>query len=191
METISRKEAFDCALALSASIINTVNEEKEKLYDYALILKKGSLSPIICLKPGELFNWNNNEYGEKAYAFIPMIGHQYLKCAILKHCGINNEYYGRTVSFEKFNVYQHPCSWIKETLAKKYLRLSFWRGILLENSLEYDSSFFSKAHSTWICAQVDEIMIYFPYYTKAERLKIFNYLPGDFYTDMTQQFWED
>ena len=65
MENISRKEAFDCAIALSASIINILHEEKEKLYDYALILQEGSLSPIICLKPGEFFNWNNNEYGEK------------------------------------------------------------------------------------------------------------------------------
>lgn len=190
MENISRKEAFDCAIALSASIANILNEEKEKLYDYALILRKGSLSPIICLKAGEFFNWNNNEYGEKTYAFIP-IGHQYIECAILNHCGTNNEYYGRTVSFEKFDANQHPCSWIKETLTKKYIKLSYWGGVLWENNLEYDSAFFSKTHLTWIRAKVDDITIYFPYYTKTERQKIFNNLPSDFYTSMTQQHWED
>ena len=34
MEKISRKEAFDCTLALYASIINALNGEEEKLYDY-------------------------------------------------------------------------------------------------------------------------------------------------------------
>ena len=42
MEKISRKEAFECTLALYASIIKTLNKEEEKLYDYALILLKNS-----------------------------------------------------------------------------------------------------------------------------------------------------
>lgn len=63
--------------------------------------------------------------------------------------------------------------------------------MLWENNLEYDSAFFSKIHLTWIRAKVDDITIYFPYYTKTERQKIFNNLPSDFYTSMTQQYWED
>ena len=190
MEKISRKEAFDCALALSASIINTINEEKEKLYDYALVLRKGSLSPIICLQPGEFFDWNENGYGEKSYAFIP-IGHSYVSESILRKCGTNHEFYGHTVSLEKFNASQHPCSWIKEVLTKKYLKLYYSGGLLWENKLEYDSSFFSKIHSTWIRIQDDDIIIYFPYYTESERQKRFNKLPSHFYPKMTQEFWED
>ena len=64
MEKISRKDAFDCTLALYASIINAINEEKDKLYDYALTLLKNSSSPIICLKPGKNFEWNKIENGE-------------------------------------------------------------------------------------------------------------------------------
>ena len=44
MEKISRKEAFDCTLALYATIINTLNKEEDKLYDYALALLENSTS---------------------------------------------------------------------------------------------------------------------------------------------------
>ena len=56
--------------------------------------------------------------------------------------------------------------------------------------LKYDSSLISKTHSTWVCAKVDDVTMYFPYYTQAEREKAFNKL-GDFYTKMTQQYWGD
>ena len=92
MEKISRKEAFDCTLALYASIINALNEEKEKLYDYALILLKHSSSPVICLKPGKNFEWNQIEHGENTYAFIPIL-HNYIAETTLKHCGTDSEYY--------------------------------------------------------------------------------------------------
>lgn len=189
MEKISRKEAFDCTLALYASIINAINEEKDKLYDYALILLKNSSSPIICLKPGKNFEWNQIEHGEKTYAFIPIL-HNYIAGTILRHCGADSEYYNRTCSFEKFNAYKHPCPWIKEVLTKKYLQLIYWGGTLTDNKLEYDSSFLSKTHSTWVCAKVDDVTVYFPYYTQSERQKAFNKL-GDFHTKMTKQYWED
>ena len=190
MEKISRKEAFDCTLALYATIINAVNEEKEKLYDYALILQKNSLSPIICLKPGKYFEWNGSDSSsEKTYAFIPIF-HKYITEAVLKHCGTDSEYYDCIVSFEKFDAYNHPCPWIKETLTKKYLELFYWRGTLMDNKLEYDSSLLSKTHSTWVCAKVDDVTIYFPYYTQKEREKAFNKL-GDFHIKMTQQYWEE
>lgn len=38
MERITRKEAFECALAQIISIAQVVNHGKEKLYDYALVL---------------------------------------------------------------------------------------------------------------------------------------------------------
>lgn len=60
----------------------------------------------------------------------------------------------------------------------------------MDNKLEYDSSFLSKTHSTWVCAKVDDVTIYFPYYTQEERQKIFNKLDG-FYAKMTQQYWEE
>ena len=189
MEKISRKEAFDCTLALYASIINAINEEKDKLYDYALILQSNSSSSIICLKPGKNFEWNQSEYGEYTYAFIPVL-HNYIAASILKHCGTDSDYYKITCSFEKFKAYEHPCSWIKEVLTKKYLQLSYWGGTLMDNKLEYDSSFLSKTHSTWVCAKVDGVTVYFPYYTQSERQKAFNKL-GDFYTKMTKQYWED
>lgn len=189
MEKISRKEAFDCTLALYASIINAFNEEKEKLYDYALILLKHSSSPVICLKPGKNFEWNQIEHGENTYAFIPIL-HNYIGETTLKHCGTDSEYYDIPCSFEKFNAYEHPCSWIKEVLTKKYLQLTYWGGTLMDNKLEYDSSFLSKTYSTWVCAKVDDVTMYFPYYTQAEREKAFNKL-GNFYTKMTQQYWED
>lgn len=189
MEKITRKEVFDCALALYASIINTINEESETLYDYALILQKNSTSEIACLKPGEDFSWNKIPYGEKTYAFIPIFVN-YIAKSTLAHCGGNdNEYYGCSVSFEKFNAYQHPCPWIKEILAKQYLKLTYWGGTLMSNRLEYDLSFLSKKHSTWICAKVDDLTMYIPYYSQAERDKAFSKLPG-YYAKMTQQFWE-
>lgn len=58
METTSRREVFDCALALSVSVINVLNEGKDKSYDYAFMLLKGSSSPIVCLKPGDYPSWN-------------------------------------------------------------------------------------------------------------------------------------
>lgn len=191
MEKISRKETFDCALALYASIINALNEEKEKLYDYALILQKGSLSPVLSLRPGAGFDWNGNGYGEKTFAFIPILN-EYIAKSILKHCGGNdNEYYGCNVAFEKFSAYNHPCPWIKDVLAKKYLKLSYIGSTLWANDLEYDSSILSKTHTTWICAKVDDIIVFIPYYTETERSQIFRKIKGDFYSDMTQKYWED
>lgn len=189
MEKISRKEAFDCTLALYASIINTLNEEEEKLYDYALILLKTSTSPIISLKPGKNFEWNKIENGENTFAFIPIL-HNHIAETTLKHCGVDSEYYEIPCSFEKFKAHEHPCSWIKETLIKKYLQLSYLGSTLMDNKLEYDSSFLSKTHSTWVCAKIDDVTMYFPYYTQVERQKAFNKL-GDFYTKMTQQYWEE
>ncbi len=192
METMTRKETFDCALALYASIINTLNEQKDKLYDYALILQKHSLSPVIALRPGEPFHWSgNNGYGEKSYAFIPILN-GYIAESILKHCGgKDNAYYGCSVSFEKFNAYNHPCAWIKDVLAKKYLQLSYIGDTLWTNDLAVDTSLFSKVHPIWICAKVDDITVFIPYYTSSERTKIFNKIKGNFYADMTQKFWED
>jgi len=109
MEKISRKEAFDCTLALYASIINAINEEKDKLYDYALTLLKNSSSPIICLKPGKNFEWNKIENGEYSYAYIPIL-HNYVAETTLRHCGVDSEYYDIPCSFEKFNAYEHPYS---------------------------------------------------------------------------------
>ena len=63
--------------------------------------------------------------------------------------------------------------------------------MLLDNTLVYDSSFISKTHSTWICAKVDGGILYFPYYTPSERQRAFCKLPSDFYTKMTQEYWED
>lgn len=189
MTQISRKEAFDCTLALYASIIQALNEEKEKLYDYALILLKNSSYPIISLKPGSNFEWNQIEHGENTYAYIPIL-RNYIAEATLKHCGVDSEYYEIPCSFEKINAYTHPCSWIKEVLTKKYLQLTYWGGTPIDNKLEYDSSFLSKTHSTWVCAKVDDVTIYFPYYTQEERRKIFNKLDG-FYAEMTQQYWEE
>lgn len=191
MENISRKEAFDCALALSASVINAINEKKESLYDYALLLRKNSLDPIICLKPGEFFDWNeDNKYGEKSYAFVP-VGHPYISEAILRKCGSNLENYGHTVTFKKFNASQHPSFWIKEALAKKYLKLIYLGDLLWEYDFEYDSSFFSKCRSTWIRVTVDDIIMYFPYYTEIERLKRFNKLSSNFYKVAIQEFWQE
>lgn len=192
MERITRKETFDCALALYASIIDALNEQKDKLYDYALILQKHSLSPVILLRPGEYFQWNGSDgYGEKTYAFIPIL-HNYIAESILKHCGGNdNEYYGLSVSFEKFNAFNHPCPWIKDVLAKQYLRLTYIGETLFANDLAYDSSLFSKVHSMWICAKVDDITVYIPYYTSTERSQIFNKIRGNYYADMTQKYWED
>lgn len=192
METISRREAFDCAVALSASVINVLNEGKDKSYDYALILLKGSSSPIVCLKPGDYPSWNQlgDVNQEKTFAFLP-IGNHFVSECILSQCGTDHEYYERSVSFEKFNAYQHPCPWIKETLAKQYLKLSYMGDMLWDNTLVYDSSFISKTHSTWICAKVDGGILYFPYYTPSERQRAFCKLPSDFYTKMTQEYWED
>ena len=72
MNTITRKEAFECALAQLIAISQVVNNGKEKLYDYALILRSKSVQPIVCLKPLDYFEWNNSTYGENSYAFAPI-----------------------------------------------------------------------------------------------------------------------
>lgn len=72
MEKITKKEAFECAISQIIAINGALNRQDISIYDYALILYKGSLSPIECLKPGNTFKWKNlnkGEYGQKAYAF--------------------------------------------------------------------------------------------------------------------------
>lgn len=63
--------------------------------------------------------------------------------------------------------------------------------MLWENDLEYDSSFFSKIHTCWVRTQVDEVIIYFPYYSEKERQKSFTNLSENFYQKMTEHYWED
>lgn len=190
MEKINRKEAFECAIAQFIATTQVVNNGKDKLYDYALCLQKGSLSPIICLKPGDYFQWNDDiKYGQKSYAFLPIQPYTEL---IIRQCGTNSEYYGTTVTIEKFKAIEHPASWIKETLTKKYIKLSYFSEMLIDSELVYDTSFFSKTHSTWIRLHIQEDgdTIYFPYYTSSERKRLFDSSPS-LVKEIYEDYWED
>lgn len=174
MEAITRKEAFECAVAQIIAISQVVNKGKDKLYDYALCLQQGSLDPIICLKPGEYFSWKNIEpgkYGQKSYAFIPINPYTDL---ILRGSGLSND---SDIVIEKFNAFSHPATWIKETLYRKYMKLSYQTGNYLWGAeLEYDSGFFSRPHSTWIRLRFksDGMTYYYPYYEPSKRKKLFS-----------------
>lgn len=176
MEEIRQKEAFECALAQAISITQTLNKRGEKIYDYSLCLKKGSLDPIICLQPGNFFEWKDlerNQYGQKSYAFVPA-GYPY-STLVMEFCGR----YGDDNKFEKFNVMEHPCPWIKETLWRRYIKASFFTGYFTNAELVLNTAFFSKCHSTWIrgYCKDDESTMYLPYYSPNERKKLLGTIP--------------
>ena len=97
METITRKEAFECAVAQMIAISQVVNKGKEKLYDYALCLQKGSLDPIVCLKPGESFKWKNIEPGK--YIIFGNKEEWYHMV-----CLINNTIYDKNENYKEINI---------------------------------------------------------------------------------------
>lgn len=178
METITQKEAFECAIAQMISISQTLKKKGERIYDYSLCLRKGSISPIICLQPGELFDWKELErgqYGQKSYAFVP-IGYQ-IQTFVIDFCGR----FGDENKFEKFKVLEHPCPWVKETLFRQYVKASFFTGVFTSAKLVYNSDFFSKCHSEWIrvFSKDDGTTVYLPYYTHNEREKLLKRIPSN------------
>lgn len=176
MEVITQKEAFECAVAQVISISQTLNKKGEKIYDYSLCLQEGSLDPITCLQPGKFFEWKNlerNQYGQKSYAFVP-IGYPY-SSLVVEFCGL----YGDETKFEKFNVMEHPCPWIKETLLMKYIKASFFTGYFTNAELVHNMGLFSKCHSTWVRGyrKDDGTTMYLPYYAPNERKKLLESIP--------------
>ncbi|MBD5234289.1 MAG: hypothetical protein HDS65_08960 [Bacteroidales bacterium] len=188
---ITRKEAFDCALAQLISIAQVVNNGKEKLYDYALILKAKSVQPFICLQPLDYFQWNENQsYGEKSYAFAPIT--QPYNTHIIGMCG--RPYFGEVGKFEIIKANEHPAKWIREVLTKQYMRLSYdCLGVLDKFELAYDTSFFSKAHSEWIkyTNKEDDEIIYFPYYSESERKRLFDSFNKQAVEEIVDEYWQE
>lgn len=191
METISRKEAFECALAQLISIAQVVNKGKQKLYDYALILKAKSVQPITPLQPLDYFQWNENQsYGEKSYAFAPIT--EPYNSLIIGMCG--RPYFGEVGTFEIINAHEHPAKWIREVLTKQYIRLSYdCIGVLSRYELAYDTSIFSKVHSKWIkyTNRADDEIIYFPYYNQSQRKCIIESFPKQAINEITDDYWSE
>lgn len=191
METITRKEAFECALAQLISIAQVVNNGKQNLYDYALILKAKSVQPIIPLQPLEYFQWNENQsYGEKSYAFAPIT--EPYNSLIIGMCG--RPYFGEVGTFEIINAHEHPAKWIREVLTKQYIRLSYdCIGVLSRYELAYDTSIFSKVHSKWIkyTNRADDEIIYFPYYNQSQRKCIIESFPRQAINEITDDYWSE
>ena len=189
MNTITRKEAFECALAQLIAISQVVNNGKEKLYDYALILRSKSVQPIVCLKPLDYFEWNNSTYGENSYAFAPITS-DYNDIII----GTCERVYSENGIFQKFKANEHPAKWIKDVLTRQYLKLQYdCIGVFCGNELAYDTSLFSKIHSEWIRYEnkEDDEILYFPYYTPTERNRIFQNFSNSAIQEITDEYWHE
>ncbi len=191
MESISRQEAFECALAQLISTAQVVNNGKQKLYDYALILKAKSVQPIIPLQPLDYFQWNENQsYGEKSYAFAPIT--EPYNTLIIGMCG--RPYFEKVGIFEKIKANEHPAKWIREVLTKQYLQLSYdCIGVLNKYKLSYDTSFISKSHTEWVkyTNKEDDEILYFPFYTKSQRNSIFANLSHQAIREITDEYWSE
>jgi len=191
MNTITRKEAFECALAQLISIAKVVNNSKDKLYDYALLLKAKSVQPIHCLQPLDYFQWSENQsYGEKSYAFAPIT--EPYNTLIIGMCG--RPYFGEVGKFEKIKTSLLPAKWIRDVLSKQYLRLYYdCIGVLFRYELEYDTSLFSKIHTEWIRYEnkEDDEILYFPYYTQNDREKMFQSFSQSAIQEITDEYWQE
>lgn len=191
MKTISRKEAFECALAQLISTAQVVNNGKQKLYDYALILKAKSVQPIIPLQPLDYFQWNDNQsYGEKSYAFAPIT--EPYNTLIIGMCG--RPYFEEVGIFERINATEHPAKWIREVLTKQYLQLSYdCIGVLSNYALTFDTSLISKTHSEWIkyTNRDDDEILYFPYYTQSQRNRILANFSKQAIQEITDEYWSE
>lgn len=189
MDIISRKEAFECALAQLISIAQVVNNGKQKLYDYALILKAKSVQPITPLQPLDYFQWNENQsYGEKSYVFAPIT--EPYNTLIIGMCG--RPYFEEVGTFERIKATEHPAKWIREVLIKQYLQISYDNiGVLNRYELAYDTSLISNTHSEWIkyTNKEDDEILYFPYYTQSKRNRILSNLPKQAIQEITDEYW--
>ena len=189
METITRKEAFECALAQLISTAQVVNNGKQNLYDYALILKAKSVQPIIPLQPLEYFQWNENQsYGEKSYAIAPIT--EPYNTLIIGVCG--RPYFEGVGTFEIIKAHNHPAKWIREVLTKQYLQLSYdCIGVLNKYELAYDTSFISKTHTEWVkyTNKEDDEILYFPYYTQSQRNRICANFSKQAIQEITDEYW--
>lgn len=184
MQEISRKEAFECALTQMFAIIQAINQSQEKIYDYALFLRKNSRQPIIALQPLDYLQ-------EDSYAYVPVTtGIEIYDEFILNACG--NFYSEKVGTFKKFKASLHPTRWIREVLEKQYIKLNYVSGVIYSTELAYDSNLiFSKRHSEWILHQnnEEEIIYIFPYYTLQERNKILQKVPEKTIQRLRNEFW--
>lgn len=191
MEIITRKEAFECALAQLISVAQVVNNGKQKLYDYALILKAKSVQPIIPLQPLDYFQWNDNPLcGEKSYAFAPIT--EPYNSLIIEMCG--RPYFEEVGTFEIIKAHNHPAKWIREVMAKQYLQLFYdCIGVLNRYELAYETSFISKTHTEWVkyTNKEDDEIFYFPYYTQSQRNRIFANFSQQAIREITDEFWSE
>lgn len=189
MEAISRQEAFECALAQLISTAQVVNNGKQKLYDYALILKAKSVQPIIPLQPLAYFQWNENQsYGEKSYAFAPIT--EPYNTLIIGMCG--RPYFEEVGTFERIKATEHPAKWIRDVLTKQYLHLTYdFIGVLSKYELAYDTSLISNTHSEWIkyTNKEDDEILYFPYYTQSQRNRIYANFSKQAIQEITDEYW--
>lgn len=184
---ISRKEAFECAIAFSASIANVLNNSKTILYDFALYLKEKSLSPIQCLQPCEKFKWNDNgKYGEKSYVFVPA-GYPYSDILL----GYIGKYMGEEATYTRFQANNHPAKWIREVLSDYHIRCGYFTGMFSTISLEYSSSIFKNNHKEWINIKCDGDSIYFPFYPEAKRKAILSKFPMLNMEILYDNYWDE
>ncbi len=183
--TITRKEAFECAIAFSASIAVVLNNSKTILYDFALYLMEKSLSPIQCLQPCEKFKWNDDgKYGEKSYAFIP-VGYPYSDLLL----GNIGKYMGEDAIYTRFQAKKHPAKWIGEVLSDYHIQCGYSMGMLSSITLNYSNPISKKNHKEWINIKCDGHSIYFPYYTELERNAILSKFPMLNIDELYDEYW--
>ncbi len=186
METITRKEAFECALAQLISTAQVVNNGKQKLYDYALRLTSKSNRPILCLQPLDYIECQM--YDVESYAFAPIT--EPYNALIVEICG--RPYFEEVGNFEIIKAHNHPAKWIREVLTKQYLQLSYdCIGVLNKYELAYDTSFISKTHTEWVkyTNKEDDEIFYFPYYTQSQRNRIFANFSQQAIQEITDEYW--
>lgn len=190
MEKISRKEAFECAIAQFVATAKVVSKGEKKLYDYSVIVHKGARQPVRTLKPFNSFEWDETDTYPLPYAFT-LITPPYETLIINS---IGNKYEEDNNIYESFEATGYPANWIKEVLSKQYMVLSYdCNGYFCDNTLEYDASFFiSKLHKKWIRLTMkdDGTIIFFPYYTSKEREKIFEGFHNNI-ARIRNDFWKE
>ena len=183
--TITRKEAFECAIAFSACIANVLNNSKTVLYDFALYLMEKSTSPIQCLQPCEKFKWNDDDkYGEKSYAFVPA-GYPYSDLLL----GFIGRYMGERAIYTRIQAKKHPAKWIGEILSDYHIKCVYSLGMLSSLSLQYSSTIFKKNRNEWINIKCEGNSIYFPYYTESERNVLLSKFPMLNINELYDCYW--
>lgn len=169
MVPISRKEVFECGVALLLNTILRLNNIKDKnrikITDFILIQREGSTYPILCHQPGEAFRWNGQGKinNENSYVYLPLGRYSDV------HLYMANWQNEDENQFHLFEAKNHECLWIRNFLMKGYVQadiihgsISSWIG---STKCFISNNYFFSGHSKWIQIKTSsDFIVYIPYF---------------------------